>query len=67
MRVEEGIVSLNGEVSTIEGEVSTINGKVSTIKEGMFTKQDLKNLGDEIARQNPCLKNAKSIFPRYPK
>ena len=44
-----------------------IREQLTCLEEEMPTKKDLKNLVHDITKQNPCLKNAKSIFPRYPK
>ena len=47
--------------------LESIKGEITAFKEEMVTKEDLKNLSDEVARQNTYLDNAESTFSRYPK
>ena len=63
LEVEKGL----DQILRVEKDLESIKDEMTAIKEEMVTKEDLKNFVNEIARQNPCLENAESIFPRYPK
>ncbi len=63
-RAEKGI---HDQILGVKEGLESIKGEVTAIKEEMCTKKDLKNLVNEITKQNPCFKTAESIFPRYPK
>ncbi len=62
--VQTGLSGVQTGLKKLSGEVQAEFDKLS--KE-VITKTDLINLGEELGQHNPCLRNMKSVFRRYPK
>ena len=53
------------QLSALDEKISTVQTELQKLPKEVITKTETINLGEELGKHNPCLRNVKSIFRRY--